>query len=129
VIDTMVFGPATVVSDDWTVELPDGTRGRAQPAMAVGYEPAAGDRVLVIGSTPEELYAIGVLSGRGRVVLQAPEIEVRSDRFLQWVTGLYQLRSRRARVRAEESLDLRADRTYVEADAEVVVDARTIHLG
>lgn len=147
-----ILGPATVTSlaGGVRVALADGTAGRAQMAMAVAYEPAVGDRLLVIGNDPSALFVIGVVSGRGKIALRAEEIELEAsqltiragklecfaDRVVQkakdvyhWIEGLFQVRSKRARHLADESHDVQAGRAYIQADAEVVVDGRTIHLG
>lgn len=65
-------GPATVVEtgpDRLLVRGPGGTRP-ARTALAVPYDPVAGDVVLVIEG--EETYVIGVLSGRGLTRIDAP---------------------------------------------------------
>lgn len=140
-----ILGPATVTSltRGVRIALPDGTPGRAQMAMAIEYEPAVGDRLLVIGNDPENLYVIGVVSGQGKMVLRAEEIEldagkitIRADRFLQkvqdayhWVAGLFQVKSKRMRQIVEGNHDVQAGRVSVQADAEVAIDGRTIHLG
>ena len=73
-IDTAsILGPATVTdATGLSLVLPDGTRGMAQLALAVPYTPEVGDRVLVIGQEPDELYVIGVLQGTGKTTLKVP---------------------------------------------------------
>ena len=140
-----ILGPATVtsLSGGLSVNLPDGTAGRAQMAMAVTYEPAVGDRLLVIGNDPAELFVIGVVSGRGKIAIRAEEIEldagkitVKAERFIQkvqdayyWVAGLFQVKAKRQRTLVDGTYDLQAGRTYINADAEVAIDGKTIHLG
>jgi hypothetical protein len=50
------------------VEMPDGRRAEATLALALPYEPVAGDVLLVIGRG-EAHYVIGVLQGRGRTAI------------------------------------------------------------
>ncbi|AUX21311.1 hypothetical protein SOCEGT47_017920 [Sorangium cellulosum] len=54
-----------------TVELPGGPSVAAEMALALPYEPALEDTLLVIGKE-ESYYVIGVLHGRGRTVLSLP---------------------------------------------------------
>jgi Protein of unknown function (DUF3540) len=64
------LGPAEVVGlgPPLAVRLPSGAVVDAAMALAVPYEPAMADEVLVIGKG-EGHYVIGVLHGRGRVSL------------------------------------------------------------
>ncbi|WP_437969883.1 DUF3540 domain-containing protein [Sorangium sp. So ce260] len=65
------LGPARVTSAEAgaiAVELPGGQAVAVQMALALPYEPALDDTLLVIGRD-EGYYAIGVLHGRGRSVL------------------------------------------------------------
>jgi hypothetical protein len=74
------LGPAQVVGRSPThveVELPDGTRAMATPALAFTYEPAIGDTVLTIAQ--RDHYVIGVIATTGRGVVSFPgDLEVRS---------------------------------------------------
>lgn len=91
------LGPATVVDGDAKavrVRLPGGRVVVAELALALSYEPAPGDSVLVI-SEGEAHYGIGVLRGKGKLVLEtqgdiaikaagkieleAPRVDVTSD--------------------------------------------------
>jgi hypothetical protein len=68
------LGPATVVAAEGncaTVALADGAVVPVEMAMALPYEPVAGDSLLVIGRG-EHHYVIGVLHGTGRTVLTLP---------------------------------------------------------
>lgn len=75
------LGPAEVTalgSDGATVLLATGAAELAQFAFALPYEPSLGDVLLVIGG-PGACYAIGVLSGRGRVSIAFPgDVDVRA---------------------------------------------------
>lgn len=65
------LGPATVThvkACDVRIELPHGSIVDVQLAFAFPYEPALGDKLLVI-SKDEIFYAIGVLAGSGRTSL------------------------------------------------------------
>ncbi|WP_438028300.1 DUF3540 domain-containing protein [Sorangium sp. So ce233] len=66
------LGPARVTAlveaGAVAVELPGGQPVAVEMALALPYEPALGDTLLVIGRG-ESYYAIGVLHGRGRTVL------------------------------------------------------------
>lgn len=53
------------------VELVTGKRVDAKLALAIPYEPAIGDELLVIGR-PESYWVIGVVSGTGSVALRLP---------------------------------------------------------
>jgi hypothetical protein len=53
------------------VELPDGTVVGARMALAVRYEPAPGDTLLVIAKNGDA-YVIGVLHGSGHTALTLP---------------------------------------------------------
>ena len=69
------LGPARVTAAEAgriMVELPGGTEAiPVEMALALPYEPAVGDTLLVIGRG-ENHYAIGVLHGTGRTVLSLP---------------------------------------------------------
>ncbi|WP_437592151.1 DUF3540 domain-containing protein [Sorangium sp. So ce1000] len=65
------LGPGQVTATEGgaiAVELPGGQRVGVEMALALPYEPALGDTLLVIGRA-ESYYAIGVLHGQGRTVL------------------------------------------------------------
>lgn len=65
------LGPATVThvkASDVQIELPDGAIVDVQLAFAFPYEPALGDKLLVIGKDGT-FYAIGVLAGAGKTSL------------------------------------------------------------
>ncbi|AUX41001.1 hypothetical protein SOCE26_024050 [Sorangium cellulosum] len=68
------LGPGRVTAAEEgkiAVELPGGQPVRVEMALALPYEPAVGDTLLVIGRD-ENYYAIGVLHGTGRTVLSLP---------------------------------------------------------
>jgi hypothetical protein len=68
------LGPGQVTSAEGgrvVVELPGGRSVDVVMALALPYEPAPGDTLLVIGRR-ESHYAIGVLHGTGRTVLSLP---------------------------------------------------------
>jgi len=65
---------ATVIAAAYShleVELVDGRRVEATMALAMPYQPAVGDELLVIGS-PRGFWVIGVVSGRGSTELRLP---------------------------------------------------------
>ncbi|WP_231864773.1 DUF3540 domain-containing protein [Sorangium cellulosum] len=65
------LGPGQVTAAEGgaiAVELPGGQPVAVEMALALPYEPAVGDTLLVIGRE-ERYYAIGVLHGAGRTVL------------------------------------------------------------
>ncbi|WP_441287911.1 DUF3540 domain-containing protein [Sorangium sp. KYC3313] len=65
------LGPGRVTAAEGgaiAVELPGGQPVAVEMALALPYEPAVGDTLLVIGRE-ERYYAIGVLHGAGRTVL------------------------------------------------------------
>jgi len=75
------LGPANVVNGDSRAiraRLPNGEMVVAQLALALAYEPAEGDVVLLIGEA-STYYGIGVLSGKGKLVLEtAGDIAIRA---------------------------------------------------
>ena len=89
--DTRHLGPADVLSigpGKLEVQLESGHRVSAELALATPYEPAVGDRVLVIGEA-DRSWVIGVIAGRGRTVLAFDgDVEVRSrDGILRLASG------------------------------------------
>jgi len=98
-----VLGPATVTEiagDRVRVERADGSAAWAQLALAQPYEPEPGDVVLAIGA--DEVYVIGVLTGRGRTVLRAP--------------GRLELRAESVAIVGERELELSAPQVTVRGD-------------
>jgi hypothetical protein len=75
------LGPAEVVDvhgPSVEVEMPDGRRAEATLALALPYEPVAGDVLLVIGRG-EACYVIGVLRGHGRTAIAVQgDVEIAS---------------------------------------------------
>lgn len=79
-LDLSHFGPATVQSVEGQRVLV--TLGKAKAwatlAMPHGYQPVAGDVLLVLGRAGS-FYAIGVISGRGRTVMTSHgDLELRA---------------------------------------------------
>lgn len=92
------LGPATVlevVADRVRLD-----RGWAQLALAHPYRPEPGDIVLAIGE--EEIYVIGVLSGRGKTVFEVQgDLELRASGRLSLSAAEVETVARQASVRAE----------------------------
>lgn len=145
-IDTAaILGPATVSdAESMTLTLADGSDGKAQVALAVPYAPAAGDRVLVIGNDPQDLYIIGVLQGSGRTVLQVPgdldiaapngairlaasTVEVRAGRFNVTVDRILQ-RAKNVYLWVAELFDSRSRRMRTTVEETHHVTAERVHL-
>lgn len=158
-----VLGPAIVTRtegrpDHVRVKREGGEFVWARMALAVLYQPAVGDEVLVVGS--ERAYVIGVLRGAGDLKLEAPDgfidivagrgvriaapevslragkLEIIAQRIVEkardayvWIAELFQLKSRRVRASAESTLDLRAQTAYVKAKGDMNIDGRSINLG
>jgi len=98
-----VLGPATVTEVVGTrvrLERADGTIAWAQLALAQPYEPATGDVVLAIGS--DDVYVIGVLTGRGKTVFRAP--------------GRLEISAESVAIAADRELELRAPQVTVRGD-------------
>lgn len=106
------LGPATVVDGDAKavrVRLPGGKVVLAELALALSYEPAPGDSVLVI-SEGEAHYGIGVLRGKGRLVLETQgDIAIKSG-------GNLELSAPRVTVTGETT-ELHSKKISVVADA------------
>lgn len=86
---TSTIGPATVtVADDHAVRVRlDGLPRDVTMAMAVRYRPRVGD-VLLVASTPDRCYAIGVLAGSGSIELaSAGDVTVRAGGRVQVQAG------------------------------------------
>jgi hypothetical protein len=87
---TEYLGPATVLHVEPTrmhVELPSGDVVTARSALAVAYEPAEGDLLLVIGRGGDH-YVIGVLEGSGGHTLTlAGDVELRAAGGTLRLTG------------------------------------------
>ncbi|MBI2900521.1 MAG: DUF3540 domain-containing protein [Planctomycetes bacterium] len=85
---TTSLGPATVAGIDGDrvrLERPCGDAW-ARLALAYPYHPEPGDVVLAIGE--EDVYVIGVLSGRGRTLFEAPgDLEIRARGKVGIVAG------------------------------------------
>lgn len=105
------LGPAHVVDGDSRsvrARLPTGEVVVAELALALSYEPAQGDVVLVIGEKGA-FYGIGVLSGKGRLVLETDgDIAVRAK-------GNLDLSGARVRVAGRE-LELAGDKVTMVAE-------------
>jgi hypothetical protein len=103
------LGPAEVLEGDARavrVRLADGSEVSAELALALSYEPAKGDVVLVIGEAGT-YYGIGVLRGKGRLLLESDgDIAVRAG-------GTLELSGSRVRMVAQEAEFLSAKMTMV----------------
>ena len=89
VLPQSAIGPATVTSADGrTVQVHlDGHERPVTMAMAVRYHPRVGD-VLLIASTADACYAIGVLAGSGSIELaSAGDVTVRAGGRVQLQAG------------------------------------------
>ncbi|MFO0610939.1 MAG: DUF3540 domain-containing protein [Polyangiaceae bacterium] len=106
------LGPATVVDGDARavrVRLPGGEIVVAELALALSYEPAAGDSVLVISENGVH-YGIGVLRGKGRLVLETQgDIAIKSG-------GQIELSAPRVSVTGETT-EIKATKLSVVAEA------------
>ncbi|MCA9422857.1 MAG: DUF3540 domain-containing protein [Nitrospira sp.] len=74
---TNYLGSATVLNTGMVpghveVLLPNGDGVSARLALAVPYQPAVGDEVLVIAQETDNLFVIGVLKGSGATTLKVP---------------------------------------------------------
>jgi len=95
------------------VELPDGTRVRAEAALAFPYAPAVGDELLVIGKGDRH-YIIGVLKAGGEVTLR-----FQGNVDLHAVGGALRLRGDREVSVDAPRTDIRTGRLEVIADSVV----------
>jgi hypothetical protein len=107
------LGPAEVVDagPPLTVRLPSGPVVEAAMALALPYEPAAGDVLLVIGKGDAH-YVIGVLHGRGRTAL-----ELHGDVDLRATNGKLRLRGDEGVELLGPELEIRTGRLDVIAGA------------
>ncbi|WP_434046517.1 DUF3540 domain-containing protein [Sorangium cellulosum] len=110
------LGPARVTALEAgavAVELPGGQPVAVAMALALPYEPALGDTLLVIGRG-ESYYAIGVLHGRGRTVLSLQgDVAVHAREGALSLSG-----DRGVEIRGPE-LDVQAGKIRMVADAVV----------
>ena len=103
-VDTKTnVGPArvtAVVADRVRLEMKDRTAW-AQLALSTPYRPETGDVVLAIGD--EDVYVIGVLTGRGKTVFESQgDLELRARGSVRIVGGEeVSLESPRVRVKAD----------------------------
>ncbi len=106
------LGPAEVTAlgtDGATVLLATGVAERVLFAFSLPYEPSLGDVLLVIGG-PGGHYAIGVLSGRGRVSIAVP-----GDVDLRAVGGKLRLAGDTGVEIAGKGLEVMVDRVKITA--------------
>lgn len=68
--------------------------------------------------------------------LRAGRLEIAAGRLVQrlkdayfWLSGLFQVKSRRFRAVADEGCLIRAERAHLKSTADFSIDGRTIHLG
>jgi hypothetical protein len=136
------LGPADVTevfANEAEVRLPSGVLTRARLALAFTYEPRPDDVVLVIGNADGH-YVIGVLSGRGRTVLEfqgdvdlravggslnlsadkgvridAPEVEVQTGK-LRMMAGAVMQKFTSLRQRVTELLSVHAGQSHAVVD-------------
>lgn len=148
------LGPATVTEVEdrrVRVSLPGAEPAWARLALASPYHPVPGDELLVVRLDGEELYAIGVLEGRGEVrleseraiTLRAPEVRVEAGKFelstqriierardvYRWVAGLFQVKAERMRTVVETDYHLKAETINEKAKGDVNIDGQSINLG
>lgn len=106
------LGPATVVDGDAKavrVRVPGGAVVVAELALALAYEPAPGDVVLVI-SEGDAHYGIGVLRGKGKLVLETDgDIAIKSK-------GTIELAAPRVNV-TSTSTDIHSTKLSIVADS------------
>ncbi len=147
------LGPARVLRvDDSALTVSLGGRPHpAKSALAFPYRAVVGDTLLVLRLDGEELYAIGVLDGRGetafeskgtitlrapRVRIEAGKLEITAERILEkardvyrWVSEFLHVKSRHMRTAVEKDYQLRAGTATVRAVEDVHIDGRSINLG
>ena len=108
----MPIGPATVLEiagNRLRLERPQG-KAWARLALAQPYEPVPGDVVLAIGD--EDVYVIGILTGRGKTKFNVP--------------GDLELHARgRIDIRGGKGIRMRSPEVYIRADRVETV-ARTV---
>jgi hypothetical protein len=134
----VAIGPA--IDGRLKVRLPAGDVVTATMALAVPYQPAAGDELLCASD-----YVIGVIKtagvatirysgdvrieSEGTVTIRARRlIERVSDAFV-WVANLFQVKARRLRSVATGELLMKSNRAHFKSDADFSINGRTIHLG
>lgn len=89
VLPQTAIGPATVtIADDHAVQVHlDGLQRHVTMAMAMRYRPRVGD-VLLVASTHDACYAIGVLAGSGSIELASTgDVTVRAGGRVQLHAG------------------------------------------
>jgi hypothetical protein len=113
----LYLGPAEVVlpaahhAGLVEVRLLDGELVQARLALAVPYEPAAGDEVLVVCQRPPDAYIIGILRGRGVTRLRVP-----ADLELEAPAGSIRLRAGRSvEVHGTQAVSIEGKTTSVRA--------------
>ncbi len=108
---------ATVLSTSFShveVELVSGTRVSAKLALAVPYQPALRDEVLVIGNDSAH-WVIGVVTGRGSLELRMPgdidihamngKLRLHGDEGVEVASKKISLRTKDLRVTAEKAIE------------------------
>lgn len=147
------FGPARVraVEPGRALVEGEGFKAWATLALAYGYRPAVDDVLLVAGGA-QAFYVIGVLQGRGDVVLTSPgDLQLHAPRGRVTVKGgaggvavegdTVEITARTLRVRARETIErfgsvcrrvaetfrLRAKRSHVTVEEEHRLRAGSIH--
>lgn len=151
-LDTATYlGPARAIEirgRHVRVEFPDGESAEARLAMP--YVPAAGDELLVLRLHGDDLYAVGILEGRGElhfeashITLESPHVEVRAGKFeiaarrilerardvYRWVSDLLRVEAHRMHTATEKEFRLHAGDAAIKARADVNIDGRSINLG
>jgi hypothetical protein len=124
---TTLICPATVTdlagpNGKLGVLLPDGEAANATLALAVPYSPSTGDRVLVLGPDPAELYVVGVLQGRGTTTLDVPgDLHLRAARGAITIAA-----SKGVLVESEAQVELRAPHIGIHAGKLDLVATRIV---
>jgi hypothetical protein len=115
IIETALYlGPAEVITQSERpgfidVKFPDGETSWARLALAMHYQPAVGDQVLVIRQEADSAYVIGVLQGRGSTILCVP-----GDLNLEAPNGAVRISAGTSlHFRGGESMEVTAPRTTI----------------
>lgn len=112
-------------------------RQEADAVYAIGVLTRAGGevsieaegRIRLKSGDAIEIEAPGVTVRAGRLELAARRVIQRFQDAYLWLTGLFQLKSRRLRAVADEGLLVKSGRTHLKSEGDFSIDGRTIHLG
>ncbi len=94
-----------------------------------GFEVRAEGPVSLVSRRSLAVEAPDVAIRAGRLELAAQRTVQRFRDAYLWLSGLFQVKSRRLRATAEEGLFARGGRTHLKSDGDLSIDGKTIHLG